>query len=88
MEIKAWALNYLKTGILNVQEGQKVVEKSKRNCSRNFPAYNVLIDIAEKEKDADNALHWYKEVCKKVSGAFPEMPRSPVLLQTSILTKP
>lgn len=69
-DMRMWALNYLKTGSHNVQEGQKVVERSKRNRFPNFPIYNVLIDIAEKEKDADSALYWHKEVCKRGIGVF------------------
>lgn len=64
-EIRLWALNYLKTGNRHLGEGQNVVEKPKRDRYRDFPVYNVLIDIAEKEKDADSALYWYKEVCKR-----------------------
>jgi len=69
-EIRMWALNYLKTGNLNLREDKKVVEKPKRNRSSNFPVYNVLIDIAEREKDADSVLYWYKEVCKRGIGDF------------------
>lgn len=56
-----WALKFLETGNAHTKGELKCPPKGKERYSKSFPAYDVLIDIADKEKDADMVLHWYKK---------------------------
>lgn len=56
-----WALKFLETGNAHTKGELKNPPKGKERYAKNFPAYDVLIDIADKEKDADMVLHWYKK---------------------------
>ena len=69
-EIRAWALKYLETGMANNQGDQTSPQKTKEQHFTHFPMYHILIDIAEKEKDADLALYWYNQTSKKYNIFF------------------
>ncbi|GAN33135.1 MAG: SWIM zinc finger domain-containing protein [Candidatus Brocadia sp. AMX2] len=59
--IRDWALQFLETGNVHTRGDLKSPQKIKERYSKSFPAYDVLIDIADKEKDADKVLHWYRQ---------------------------
>ncbi|TVL99851.1 MAG: hypothetical protein CV087_16530 [Candidatus Brocadia sp. WS118] len=84
--IRDWALKFLETGNAHTKGEQKNPPKGKERYSKSFPAYDVLIDIADKEKDADMVLHWYKksyaknhwfsdehvQVARAIAGKYPD----------------
>lgn len=69
-EIRAWSLGYLETGKANAMGALKEPPKPDKRRSGSFPNYQVLIDIAEKEKDPDKIMHWYREVSNKKNNCF------------------
>ncbi len=64
-EIKSWALKFLETGKLVAVDTIKNSLMLKENRYKDFPQYHVLIDIAEKEKNVDKVLFWYRQAIKK-----------------------
>jgi len=77
--VREWALTFLETGNVGAQDNFKTLQKAKKNPDERFPAYEVLIDIADKEKDADKVLHWYRQSCGKnrwFSGKYVRVARA------------
>lgn len=84
--IRDWALKFLETGNALIKGEQKNPPKGKEKHFKNFPEYEVLIDIADKEKDADKVMHWYRQsyaknrwfsekhvqVARAIAGKYPD----------------
>ncbi len=65
-EIRAWALNYLFTGKAPAKGALKeAFQPRERYFKKEFPDYEVLIDIAEKEKRIEDLWSLYKEAAKE-----------------------
>ena len=58
-EMKSWALDFLLKGKAKAKGSLKKEYTSKKSYYQTFPAYNVLIDIAEKEKRVDDVYEFY-----------------------------
>ncbi len=69
-EMRLWALDYLTKGVAKKAGALKNSYSAEKNEGRFFPMYNVLIDIAEKEKRIDDVYTLYKDATKKKSRLY------------------
>ncbi|MCB9229213.1 MAG: SWIM zinc finger domain-containing protein [Deltaproteobacteria bacterium] len=69
-EVKIWTLQYLETGAIKKAPIVKLDASIKKPRHASFPQINILIDIAEQDKDPDRVLHWYNHSKKLKSNSF------------------
>ncbi len=66
-EMREWALHFLETGNAPAKGALKEAYKTEKNGHREFPRYETLISIAEKEKRVDDVWTLYQEATHKKS---------------------
>lgn len=66
-EIRAWALIFLETGKAPPKGALKKVHYPENRFHREFPQYEILINIAEKEKRVDDVWKLYQAAIHKKS---------------------